>query len=94
MSAATLRRPFTVILVSVVCGCVSGHVTEPTNDDAEETVFSSPLQRALKRGLATDGDLDEVLRPLTDYKIRSRKDAEAIVEALSRLPSDDITRFG
>ena len=94
MSTATICRRFTVILVSVVCGCGTGGPTKPTSDDGEDAVFSSPLQRALKRGLAADGDLDEALRPLKDYRIRSRKDASAIVDALSRLPSDDINSSG
>ncbi|QDU75419.1 hypothetical protein Pan97_24510 [Bremerella volcania] len=51
-------------------------------------MFSSPLRRALKRGLKPGGDLVEELRGLDDYVISSKRDAEAICEALSTLPGD------
>lgn len=44
--------------------------------------FDSPLQRALKRGLAANGDLAHELRELNDYSIKSAKDARAIAAAL------------
>ncbi|MFN3151358.1 HEAT repeat domain-containing protein [Bremerella sp.] len=53
-------------------------------------MFSSPLRRALKRGLKPGGDLVEELRGLDDYVISSKKDAEAICEALATLPGDRI----
>ncbi len=53
-------------------------------------MFSSPLRRALKRGLKPGGDLVEELRGLDDYVISSKKDAEAICEALTTLPGDRI----
>lgn len=57
-------------------------------------MFSSSLQRALKRGLAPGGNLDDALSSLRDYKIRTKKDARAIVEALSRLPHEKIGTGG
>lgn len=57
-------------------------------------MFSSPLQRAFKRGLAPGGDFDDALRPLKDYKIRSKKDARAIVDVLSKLPALQIETTG
>lgn len=51
-------------------------------------MFSSPLRRALKRGLKPGGDLVEELRGLDDYVISSQKDAEAICDALTTLPGD------
>lgn len=60
----------------------------------EEVVFSSPLQRALRRGFAPGGNLDDELGELRDYKIRSKRDARAIVDALSRLPATDVKSSG
>lgn len=51
-------------------------------------MFSSPLRRALKRGLKPGGDLVEELSGLDDYVISSKRDAEAICQALSTLPGD------
>lgn len=51
-------------------------------------VFSSPLRRAISRGLKADGNLVNELNELDDYSIQSRKDAKAICEALRTLPSD------
>lgn len=53
-------------------------------------MFSSPLRRALKRGLKPGGDLVEELRGLDDYVITSKNDAEAICEALTTLPGDRV----
>lgn len=57
-------------------------------------LFSSALQRAIKRGLKPGGDLVAELRKLDDYTIRSKGDARAICQALAslpllRLPEDD-----
>lgn len=49
-------------------------------------MFSSPLQRAIVRGMKPDGDLAEELHKLDDYSIRSRKDSKAICEVLGKLP--------
>lgn len=49
-------------------------------------MFSSPLRRAITRGMKPDGNLADELRKLDDYSIRSRKDAKAICEALRKLP--------
>lgn len=49
-------------------------------------MFSSPLQRALSRGMKENGDLADQLRELGNYPIRSRKDAKAICDALGKLP--------
>ena len=57
-------------------------------------MFSSSLQRALRRGLAPDGDLEKELKPLRDHKVHSKKDAKAIVEALTRFPNAEIQRSG
>ncbi|NLS98208.1 MAG: hypothetical protein GXX96_39265 [Planctomycetaceae bacterium] len=51
-------------------------------------MFSSPLRRAITRGMKPDGDLADELRKLGDYSIRSKKDAKAICEALSALPTE------
>ncbi|GAA4454526.1 hypothetical protein [Novipirellula rosea] len=50
-------------------------------------MFSSPLQRAIKRGLKPDGDLAKELSDLNDYTIRSRRDAKSIVAALEVQPA-------
>lgn len=51
-------------------------------------MFSSPLQRAIARGMEPDGDLADELMNLSDYRIRSRKDARTICEALRELPME------
>ena len=48
--------------------------------------FSSPLQRAIARGLQPGHDLADELGELNDYTIKSAKDAEAICDALRQLP--------
>lgn len=45
----------------------------------------TPLQKAIHRFLRGD-DLEEVLAPLEDYRIASKRDAEAVVEALRQIP--------
>ena len=51
-------------------------------------MFSSPLIRAIERGLKQDGDLVDELNGLDDYAIRSKEDAKAICETLSTLPTE------
>lgn len=50
-------------------------------------MFSSPLQRALSRGLEPGGDLSSELSEIRNYQIRSRRDAKAICSALRDLLS-------
>jgi hypothetical protein len=57
-------------------------------------MFSSPLQRAIARGMKPDGDLAGELRKLDDLSIRTRKDAKAICEALSKLPLEPSDESG
>ncbi|MDA7979347.1 MAG: hypothetical protein MPJ50_11345, partial [Pirellulales bacterium] len=45
-------------------------------------MFSSPLQRAIKRGMRPGANLVDELRDLSDYAIRSKSDARAICDAL------------
>ncbi len=47
-------------------------------------MFSTPLQRALRRGLKS-GNLSEELDQLGEYPVRSRRDARAICAALQEL---------
>jgi hypothetical protein len=53
----------------------------------------SPLQRALKRGMADGGDLSEEIHALEDYSLKSKEDAEAVCDVLDQFsakkPSDD-----
>jgi hypothetical protein len=48
---------------------------------------SSPLQRAITRGLQPNGDLGKELSDLDDYTLSSREDAQAVCKALETLPS-------
>lgn len=48
-------------------------------------MLSSPLQRAIKRGLKPGGDLVQELRDLDEVSIQSGKDAKAICAALRQL---------
>jgi hypothetical protein len=52
----------------------------------QRRVFSSPLQRAIEKGLRPGSDLSDALDELEDYTITSQKDAEAICEALAQFP--------
>jgi hypothetical protein len=47
---------------------------------------SSKLQLAIARGFEPGGDLKEELDKLDDYTVESPEDAEAICQALSKLP--------
>ena len=90
-----IRVLFTIVLVCVIGGCEPSEVQSQNESDGENSaVFSSPLQRALSRGLTPNGDLGDEMQSLRDYKIRTKKDAQAIVRALSRLPSNDIQSSG
>lgn len=51
-------------------------------------MFSSPLRRAITRGMKPGGDLASELRGLGDYTIQSKKDAKAICEAIRSLPKN------
>lgn len=52
-------------------------------------MFSSPLRRAIARGMKPGGDLVKELQGLDDYAISSKKDAKAICEALQSLSIAD-----
>ena len=80
--------------ISIATGFGNEGVTQRHEIHGDERVFSSPLQRASRRGLAPNGDLADEMGKLRDYKIRSKKDAKAIVDALSRLPAADIKTSG
>lgn len=49
-------------------------------------MMTTPLERAIARGLSSHGDLYSELDSLNDYAVHSREDALAICEALSRYP--------
>lgn len=48
----------------------------------------SPLRDAITRGLAPGADLAAALHELGDYPLRTIEDAEAVCEALERLPAE------
>ena len=56
-------------------------------------LFGSRLERALRRGLASDGRIYECLEPVRDCRIRSRGDAKAIVRALLTAPKQSTALF-
>src|SRR5687768_1021514 len=45
----------------------------------------SPLQKALQRFVRGEVDLEQALEPLDDPQVESKRDAEAVVEALRRV---------
>lgn len=49
-------------------------------------MFGTPLTRAIVRGLKPEADLVDEIRGVGAYTVRSRKDAQAIVDALRTLP--------
>lgn len=65
-----------------------GQSTETKSSTRTGGLFflSSPLQRALRRGLRPGGDLAAELMDFEYYEISSKKDARAICEALKQLP--------
>lgn len=54
--------------------------------------FSSPLRRAVQRGLAEGGDIVKELQELEDFTISVRRDAEAIINALSTLTVEQLVQ--
>lgn len=48
----------------------------------------SPLQDAIARGLQPGSDLAAAIHELGDYPLRTAEDAEAVCEALERLPAE------
>jgi hypothetical protein len=59
---------------------------ERSSREGKSAMRGSPLQQAIDRGTKPDGDLVEELDKLGNYPVRTRKDAQAICEALRRLP--------
>lgn len=53
----------------------------------------SPLQRALKRGMADGGDISAEIHGLDDYSLKSKEDAEAVCEILSELTKKQLTEI-
>ena len=54
--------------------------------------LSSPLRRAIQRGLADGGDMAKELQSLDDLTISVRRDAEAVVSALATLTPQQLTK--
>jgi len=92
----SLRLAISALVVITVAGCETeppegvGKATDgPSQFEGEEgqpEMFSSPLQRAIARGMKPEGDLTDELSKLDDSPIRSRKDGKAICDALRNLP--------
>ena len=53
--------------------------------------LSSPFRRAIQRGLEPGGDIVKELRTITDRTITSRRDAEAVINALATLTPEQLT---
>lgn len=92
---SSLRLAIAILAVLPVIGCQSkspenrgAKLGEQSETQEQSEVFSSPLRRAITRGMKPDGNLADELRELDDYSIRSKMDAKAICEALSTLPSE------
>ena len=94
MSIPAGSHALLVLIGLVISSCDLEMPPDESVNSQGDSMFSSPLQRALREGLAPDGDLEVALEPLQDYDIRSRKDAHALVDALSHLPSDAISSSG
>jgi len=54
--------------------------------------FSSPLQKAIARGMSPNGDLAEELRPFSEYLIETKSEAKSICKALQSLYDEPIER--
>ena len=84
-----------LVVLPIIIGCQSRSADDGRSKRGEKSetqeqseVFSSPLSRALTRGMKPGGDLADELRNLDDYSIRSKMDAKAICQALSTLASE------
>jgi hypothetical protein len=53
--------------------------------------FSSPLRRAIQRGLAQDGDIGMELSKVPSNYIPTRLDAQAMIDALNTLTTEQLT---
>jgi hypothetical protein len=51
----------------------------------------SPLQRALKRGMAEGGDLSDEIHALEDYSLKSKADAEAVCDVLDQFSAKKLS---
>lgn|GEM_PF-673385 len=53
--------------------------------------LSSPFRRAIQRGLEPGGDIVKELRAIPDRTITSRRDAEAVINALTTITPEQLT---
>ena len=83
-----------VSLISVGTG--SAHLCAQENGgqtpQSPPSRFSSPLRRAVQRGLAEGGDIVKELQSLDDFTITVRRDAEAIINALATLTTEQLVQ--
>ena len=72
-------------------GC--GWIQELDEQGGESgTFFSSPLRRAIQRGLAPDGNIVKELEAIRDKRIFVQRDAEAIINAVAVLTPQRLTQ--
>lgn len=98
-----LHRPIVVwmcLSISILCMDfsmmvryeLSAQEPEAKGAQAPSSRFTSPLRRAVQRGLAEGGDIVKELRSLDDFTISVRRDAEAIVNALATLTPEQLVQ--
>ncbi|MBN8602276.1 MAG: hypothetical protein J0M26_14675 [Planctomycetes bacterium] len=96
---ARLQLNFAAILM-IGTAIASSQLYAPSlqaqESDAKSTTpapsrLSSPFRRAIQRGLEPGGDIVKELRAITDRTITSRRDAEAVINALASLTPEQLT---
>jgi len=81
-------------ICTIIAGCMPACMlgcersTTDSKKTGDDTVFKSPLQNAIKRGMKPNGDLSSELSKLGEYALHSRGDAIAICKALQQFPSE------
>ena len=74
------------LLLGAFVAFAMGDAVAPSPAMGKNEVFSTPLQRAITRGMEPGNDLAEEIRKLQKYLVKSREDGTAIVEALKKFP--------
>lgn len=86
-------RPLLMIYVALFSqlSAISVIAQDVESKAAPPSRLSSPLRRAIQRGLEADGDIVKELRGLSDGNITTRRDAEAVIKALETLTPEQLT---
>lgn len=87
--ASTISLGF---ILPTLLGCGLAQELDEQGSMQPGTFFSSPLRRAVQRGLAPDGNIVKELRSIRDKRIFVHRDAEAIINAIAVLTPQQLTQ--